>query len=71
MALVLSAAVLKSGLVVSIILLHIFIGNMTHFQIKPEENALEMIFAEVRNIPYINHRLDAGYRIKARDDRCD
>ncbi|MFT5311988.1 MAG: hypothetical protein ACI8Z9_000464, partial [Paraglaciecola sp.] len=46
MALVLSAAVLKSGLVVSIILLHIFIGNMTHFQIKPEENALEMIFAE-------------------------
>ncbi|MFT4993009.1 MAG: hypothetical protein ACI965_000025 [Paraglaciecola sp.] len=39
------------------------------FQIKPEENAIEMIFTEVRNIPYINDRLDTGYRIKTRDDR--
>ncbi|MFT4993477.1 MAG: protein-S-isoprenylcysteine O-methyltransferase Ste14 [Paraglaciecola sp.] len=46
MALVLSAAVLKSGLVVSIILLPLFIGYMTRFQIKPEESAIEGIFTE-------------------------
>ena len=46
MALVLSAAVLKSGLVVSIILLPLFIWYMTRFQIKPEESAIERIFAE-------------------------
>lgn len=46
MALVLGAAVLKSGLVVSVLLIPLFIWYMTCFQIKPEERAIEGIFGE-------------------------
>ncbi len=46
MALVLSGAVLNTGFIVSLILLPLFIWYMTRFQIKPEERAIEGIFAE-------------------------
>jgi protein-S-isoprenylcysteine O-methyltransferase Ste14 len=46
MALVLSAGVLKSGLLLSVLSLPLFVWYMTRFQIKPEEQALEGIFAE-------------------------
>jgi protein-S-isoprenylcysteine O-methyltransferase Ste14 len=52
MALVLSAAVLKSGFVLSLILLPLFIWYMTRFQIKPEERAIEEIFGE----EYVNYK---------------
>ncbi|MFT4938827.1 MAG: protein-S-isoprenylcysteine O-methyltransferase Ste14 [Paraglaciecola sp.] len=46
MALVLCAGVLKSGLLLSLLLVPLFIWYMTLFQIRPEEQALEGIFAE-------------------------
>ena len=46
MALVLSAGVLKSGLLFSVLLVPMFGWYMTRFQIKPEERVLEGIFAE-------------------------
>lgn len=46
MALVLGAAVLKSGFVVSLVLLPLFIWYMTRFQIKPEEKVIQGIFAK-------------------------
>jgi protein-S-isoprenylcysteine O-methyltransferase Ste14 len=46
MALVLSGAVLNTGFIVSLILLPLFIWYMTRFQIKPEDRAIEGIFAE-------------------------
>jgi protein-S-isoprenylcysteine O-methyltransferase Ste14 len=46
MALVLCAAVLKSGVLLSVLLIPAFIWYMTRFQIKPEEHAIEIIFME-------------------------
>lgn len=46
MVLVLSAAALKSGVLLSVLLIPAFIWYMTCFQIKPEEFAIERIFTE-------------------------
>jgi protein-S-isoprenylcysteine O-methyltransferase Ste14 len=46
MALVLSAATLKSGLLISVLLVPLFVWYMSRFQIKPEERAMEGVFAE-------------------------
>lgn len=46
MVLVLSAGVLKSGMLLSVLIIPAFIWYMTSFQIKPEELAIERIFAE-------------------------